>query len=302
MKRSTKNFFLLLCLLCLLILIFFNSQEAKQNIIIAAELFLTQVFPSLFPMFLLSELLTAYHFPEYLANTIGKGFSKIFHTTPYGIFAFFMSLISGTPSSAFILKNLLMQNKITQEEASFLLSFTFFSNPLFLLNMLTLLFPNNPRTILKIILFHYTSNIIIGFLLRPKNKTTFQKIKIIEHPKDIGTNLSKAIKKSLDTLLLILGTICFYYMLANLIPIENEFIKTLLKGFLELTQGLNALRNPIISINIKEILAIAFISFGGISIHTQIKSIISDTPIAYKPFLKGRILHVVFSILFIIIF
>ena len=106
----------------------------------------------------------------------------------------------------------------------------------------------------------------------------------------------------MDTLFMILGTISFYYMIANLFTINNLWIQNILSGFLEMTQGLKQLSLHNFSLFWKEILAIGFISFGGLSIHTQIKSIIHDTSISYLPFLKGRILHVLFSILFVLLF
>lgn len=302
MKKGKKDYIILLSILLLLLLILKNSLTVKMNLIKAVELWLTSVFPSLFPMFILSNLLILYQFPNILANFIGKPFSKIFHTSPKGVFVFIMSMISGTPSSAFIIKDFTESGNISEKEANYLLTFTFFSNPLFLINMLSLLFPNNSKIVWKIILIHYVTNLIIGVVFRPKEKVVFQK----ENRKPIyisfGTALSGSIKKALDTLLLILGTICFYYMLANLFVLPNPMLNAVIKGFLELTQGLNYLNSLNISLILKEILAISFISFGGLSIHTQIKSILEDTSISYYPFLKARILHVILSIFFLLIF
>lgn len=301
MKKEKKNIIILVSILILLILILKNNHEVKQNIITATELWATQVFPSLFPMFILSDLLIKYHFPEILANHLGSLFTKIYHTSSYGIFILIMSFLAGTPSSAFIIKDLNKAEKITEEEASYLLSFTFFSNPLFLLNILTLIFGNNNPLILKIMLCHYCTNLLIGLLLRPKEKSKFQKIPYIKENIPLSTILSISIKKALDTLLLILGTIAFYYVLANLIPINNSFINTIISGFCELTQGLNKILLLNHSETIKSILAVSFISFGGLSIHTQIKSILADTNISYLPFLKGRFLHVILSITLLIL-
>lgn len=301
MKKVSKNSIILLCILCLLILILLNSNEVKTDIIIATELWLTKVFPSLFPMFILSSLLIDYQFPEILAKYLGIPFAKIFHTSSYGVFVFIMSFLSGTPSSAFLVKDLQEQKKITKEEASFLLTFTFFSNPLFLLNMLNLIFPQNSKIVLKIILLHYGTNFIIGLLFRPKKENYSKKINLEKKPIFLGSSLSKAIKKALDTLILILGTICFYYMLANLFSPNIEPLKTYISGFFELTQGLNKLITLNVSLNLKEVIAIFFISFGGLSIHTQVNSILKDTNISYTPFLKGRILHALLSVLLIII-
>ena len=41
---------------------------------------------------------------------------------------------------------------------------------------------------------------------------------------------------------------------------------------------------------------LAFISLGSISIHTQIKSILEDTPLSYSSFLLGRIISTILSI------
>lgn len=302
MKKAKKNFIMVCGILILLLLILQNSLRVKENIIFSVELWLTQVFPSLFPMFVLSDLLIQYNFPNYLANVLGPIFTKIFRTSPNGVFIFIMSLISGTPSSAFLLKSFLEEKLINEKEASFLLTFTFFSNPLFLMNMLAILFPNHTTSIWKIILIHYSVNILIGIIFRPKEKQKFQKITLEKSNIDFGKSLSKSLKKAMDTLFMILGTISFYYMIANLFTINNSWIQNILSGFLEMTQGLKQLSLHNFSLFWKEILAIGFISFGGLSIHTQIKSIIHDTSISYLPFLKGRILHVLFSILFVLLF
>lgn len=296
MNSKKKNTLTLLALLILLLFIFINNQSVKRSIITGTELWLTKVFPSLFPMFIMSELLSSYHLPEILANTLGKIFHKIFRTSTYGVFTLFMSLIAGTPSSAYILKNLTEEKKITEKEASHLLKFTFFSNPLFLITMLSLIFPSQNQLIACIILIHYFSNVIIGFLIRPSVSLPYHKIAYDKKDNNIGSILSIAIKKSLNTLLLILGTICFYLMISEILTTSSPFLNVLIKGFLELTQGLNSLLKLSTNSFIKAILSLSFISFGGLSIHTQVKSIIADTQISYLSFLKGRLLHVLISI------
>ena len=300
MNKEKKNIITLLGLLTLVIMIFLHNKEVKENIILGTELWLTKVFPSLLPMFIISELLIAYQFPDFMAKCFTYPFQKFFHTTPYGAFAFFMSLIAGTPSSAYILKQLVEEKKITEDDASYLLTFTFFSNPLFLITMLSILFPNHPKYIIGIILIHYLTNLIIGRIFRPKH-ITYQSFQINFKNNNLGSLLSKAIKNSINTLLLILGTICFYLMITSFLKTTNETINTLIKGILELTQGLNSLTTFYGPLQTKAYYAIFFISFGGLSIHTQIQSIISDTKISYLPFLKGRILHVILSLLLLFI-
>ena len=62
-----------------------------------------------------------------------------------------------------------------------------------------------------------------------------------------------------------------------------------------MTMGLNSLSNINININIKLILSSIFITFGSISIHMQIISILKD--ISYLKYLKGRLLSTLVIVL-----
>ena len=301
MKEKFLNF--IFCLFCFtsIIIIFKNNTEIAEVIIKAVNLFLKKVFVSLFPMFILNDLFISLNIPYYFYLLFNKLFIKVFKTSGIGCYVFIMSLISGTPSNAYILKELVIKKTLTPEEASHLLAFTYFSNPLFLTIMLNNLF--TMAISIKIMLIHYISNIIIGLILRNKapkiSESNFQ----VTSPK-IGSTLIKSINKSINTLLMILGTITFYmlltYIITSIIP-TNPFLKTITGGFLEITNGLNTLTNLEINSKIKEIIAIAIISFGGLSIHTQIKAILEDTKIIYNFFLKGRIIHVIIGIILVCI-
>lgn len=301
MKEKIGNF--TFCLFCFvsIIFIFTNNKDVAEVIINATNLFLRKVFVSLFPMFIINDILINLNIPYYFYLVFNKLFLKVFKTSGLGAYVFIMSLISGTPSNAYILKELVEERSLSYEEASHFLMFTYFSNPLFLTIMLGSIFDS--KTTLKIILIHYISNILIGILKRGKApKITHQSFQL-ETRKRNGI-LIKSINKSISTLLMILGTVTFYMLLTYIItyPFQNNILlKTCFSGFLEITNGLNNLINLNIYSKIKEIIAIAIISFGGLSIHTQIKAILEDTQIKYKYFLKGRLLHTMISILLIII-
>ena len=301
MKKKLMDF--TFCVFCFisLIFIFKNNKEVANVIIEAVNLFLKKVFVSLFPMFILNDILINLNLPYYFYLLFNKLFLKVFKTSGLGAYVFIMSLISGTPSNAYILKELVELEKISLEEANHFLTFTYFSNPLFLSVMLSTIF--NTRVVLKIILCHYIANIIIGILIRNKAP------KIANNKNILKTNwkitLTKSINKSITTLLMILGTISFYmlltFIITSLLP-NNCLIKTIISGFLEITNGLNTMASLNILSQIKEIIASAIISFGGLSIHTQIKAILEDTNMNYSYFLKGRIMQSIISVILIMIF
>ena len=303
MKEKIINF--TFCLLCFMAIffIFKNNNEVAYVIIKAVNLFLTKVFVALFPMFIINDILINAGLPFFFYKLCNALFKKLFHTSGIAAYVFIMSLISGTPSQAYILKNLVESGKINDKEASHYLYFTYFSNPLFLTLILSTCFTSN--SVFKIILIHYISNIIIGILVR-KNAPEIREIKLDSNLSlNIGNVLIKSITRAINTLLMILGTIVFYmllsYLIMQFIPVSG-ILKVLISGILEITNGLNLLSPLFISNSLKELLAILIISFGGISIHTQIKAILEDTHISYCCFLKGRFMQTLISGLLILLF
>lgn len=291
------------CLFCILALVFIfdHNKEVAQVIINAGVLFFSKVFVSLFPMFILNDFMIGLHFPYYFYSIFKKTSQKIFHTSGISSYVFFLSIISGTPTNAYILKNLVDEKAITSLEASHYLYFTYFSNPLFLVTMLSLFF--SKPIIIKIIFIHYFSNFLIGIFVRNK-APEISKSNLTYETKSIGTILSNSIKRTINTLLLVLGTIVFYMIVSFLFTsfIHIPIFKVLLSGFLEITNGLNLLSTVQISLKLKEIIAIGIISFGGLSIHTQVKSILEETDISYSNFFTGRIYQTLISIFLILIF
>lgn len=279
------------------IILFINNNQVHKAILEGCELFITKLFPSLFPMMILSDCFIYFGLPEFLCKYIGNAFSKLFHVSPYGAFAFFTSCFSGSPSNAYIIKNLYLKNYLTEEEAAKLLSFSFFSNPLFLFTMLSLIFPDNLYIILKLLLLPYVANFILGFLAKKEDIVINSTMK--KRKENFGAMLSQSIKNAMNTELMILGSISIFFIINAIINPQNiPFIS----GLLEISQGLNRLIGLSVSTKLKEILAIIFISFGGLSIHLQIKGILSDTNISYLKFLKGRIYQTILSVILIFIF
>ena len=66
-----------------------------------------------------------------------------------------------------------------------------------------------------------------------------------------------------------------------------------------MTQGLKYVSIQEIPLKLKCIISTMIISFGGLSVHMQIISILSDTKIKYLPFLTARIIHSLISSLLV---
>lgn len=281
--KKKQDVLIIIFILLIITYILLNNQNINYVIKNSSLLWFNKVFPSLFPMFILNDLLLSHNIQYYIC--------KIFKKNGLKYYVFIMSLLSGSPSSAYIIKKLYDDKVIDNKNASNLLTFTYFSSPLFLITMLAFLF-NNKITILKIIISHYLSNFIISLFYKIRVNNNL----IYNEPSAFGKNFTIAITKTINTLLIILGTLIFYIILSHII-IDilnlNALSCSILKGFLEITQGLNSLDGLFINHKLKILLSTIFINFGGISIHSQIKSIISDTSIKYNNFLIGRIIQTI---------
>lgn len=271
----------------------------------ALKIFIYTLFPSIFPFFLISDLLINYNF----CNTLSKYFSKInnflFHTANASNFVIIMSIFSGFPSGAKYIKTLLDKKLLNLNQANYLITFTHFANPLFILSVSKLIFNNSTLGYL-IILCHILANIIIGIIVRPKEKEINKPIELNEI-KPFSINLSNSIKSSFNLLLLILGNTCFFFIITKILTTYlnlNNFLSLLINGFFDMTKGITSISIlNTSSILFKGILLLSFICFGGINVHMQVLDIIGKSGIKYKNFLLGRISQLAISIcLFFILY
>ena len=289
MKKNIKDIVILLFFTTLLFAILTNYSLVISNIKDITKVWLFKLFPSLFPFLVIGSILINYNLPYYISKF------KIRNNT----IIFILSLISGFPSSAKYTKEMYLNKYISLNEANNILCYSFFANPLFLLTIFSNVFSKKIMTF--IVLSHYLTNVILALFLKEKNKSI---ISIYKTKENFNLVISKSIKDGLNTMLLILGTITFYNIIITLVNvlIRNETIICTIKGILEFSQGLNDLSVINISDDIKAYLALMFICFGSFSIHSQIKSILLDTPISYKKFFKYRIISVLISWLLLSLF
>ena len=269
-----------------------NSKEVVESVKFSFEVWKNNIFPSILPFFIISSLLINYGFIN-IAEYIFRPLMYIFGINSNVSFAFIMSMLSGFPSSSKYIKELYKNNLITEIDASKALMFTHFSNPLFILGTISTLL--NKKIAIFILVIHYIPNIIIGILFRNYHNTyTKATIKPSNISKELGYILTNSIKDSIDILLLILGSISVCSFICTIINHTfnfNNVTSSIINGIFEITQGLKYVSMLNISLKIKTTISVMFLSFGGISIHLQIKSILSETNIIYIPYLISRIIH-----------
>ena len=316
---------IIISVVIMFVLIFFvfeiltSSVSIMDTIGFSFGVWKKNIFPSLFPFFVLSELLINYGFIELVGELFKPIMNKVFKLRGVSAFVFIMSLVSGFPSNAKYVRELYLKKHINEYEASKILTFTHFSNPLFILGTISILFLNNKEIGILILICHYLGNIIVGLLFRNYyvsekefDSVSLKKAVLSMHSKRISSNksfgsvLSSAIVNGINTLLLVFGVVTVFLIITTIIDNNinlPQYYQSILNGILEMTQGLKYVSLLNIPLKIKGTLSVLFISFGGISVHMQILSILSDTKIKYFPFLVARIIHgCISSILFYFLF
>ena len=279
----------------ILIFIFGNFFviDLKSIILESSNIWLYNLVPSMLPFYVISDLLINYGLIDILAFLFKKIINKLFNVSENASFVIFFSMFTGFPSSAKYLKNLLDLNYISIEDANKIIRFTHFSNPLFIINVIGNTIIGNKKIGFLILLSHYLSNFIIGFLYR-KEQTQKITTKRIKNTKSFGSILTASFINSFDSLLIVLGSLITFKILTSIIfrYFGSNFI---ISSLLEITQGLFALKYLTLNIELKALIAVAMISFGGFCIHTQVYSILSETKISYKNYFFSRILHVIIA-------
>ena len=284
-------------LLIVLISLFFmlefilNKDLVFNTVSFSLNLWVNNLVPSLFPFFIVSDVLISYNFINYLPNWFTNFFSWLFNIKKEAVLLFFLSMISGFPSNARNARRLYDMGLLNSKEASHILAFTHFSNPLFILGTVSIMFFNDKTLGIIILLSHYISNFIIGILFRNNgfNIDNYSKKDINNDDIFFGDVFIESIKNSIDTILLLCGILtCFLVIsviIINIFKVNSLFIKCIL----EITIGLHELSLCNFNSKFVVMLASSILSFGGLSIHAQVKSQLVGTDISMRPFIVGRI-------------
>lgn len=273
MKNTIKN----ILILTVLILLFIKRPFLINSIINGLDIFKTKIFSSIFPIMIISDLLLSSNLITIISNLFGKIFTRVFKVSKYASYVFIMSFFSGCPTNAKYIKDLLNNKVINEKEAIKILSMTMLYNPLLILNIS----PLNKKDTIYLLIINLLSNILIGIINR---NYYIKESNYLIKSKDF--NLIESISNSINTLLLILGSIITFISLNSILPIKHPLIS----GILEITNGIYLIKTVSIY-KYKLIFTSILLSFGGLSILYQIKSIFKDTNIDYTLYYKSRIIH-----------
>ena len=272
-----------------IVFLILNNSAAISGANEGISLCLKTVIPSLLPMMVLSVMFTG--------NAAGRSSRLIAWLCkplgiPQGLESIMITgLIGGYPTGAKCIIQAINDKRITDQDARRMLIFCNNAGPAFIFGIAYHLFPSK-QDLWLLWLIHILSAISTAMVL-PKNKRTQKEVM-----KQSNCSISEAVTSSAKTMATICVWIILFKVLLTIInPIISkapEIARCFIAGIMELTNGITSL-TLIESMSTRFILASFTLSFGGLCIILQTKSIAKDIFSGYIP---GKILQSLFSILY----
>ena len=281
------------------------------------QLWLTKVFPSLFPFMVACGILLRIGAAERIGRLLHPLMKPLFGLDGIAAFPFFLGTLSGYPMGAKITSQLYENKQITLDEAEHILVFSNNPGPLFLIGTIGAGFFRVPFFGYLLLLSAFFGAVATGIFWRFRRK----KVSPFHRPflsgnKELSLTevLSGSVSDAMNTILLIGGylilfaalseameQIRFFSFLSDILfflPISTDSVQGLFSGILEMTNGAYLLSQSPDELRLRLTLVAFLVSFGGLSILGQTFGVLSSVPINKTGYLKGKLCNALFSSLF----
>lgn len=325
---SVKSLVLPLMCICFILLLIVFSKAAVEAASNGIRLWLYVVFPSLFPFFVASQLLSRTGFVRAAGVLLEPIMRPLFNVPGCGSFAFAMGISSGYPTGAKITADLRKDGMISKVEAERLLTFTNNSGPLFVIGAVAVGMFGSRNLGLFMLGCHIAACVTVGFIFRFYGRKTDPAVKrksgsLLERFRNevrrgptemdnLGGCFGDAIRDSVSLILIIGGFIIFFSVIIRLLTdagiitvfsdaiafalhplgVDKNIITACISGCFEITTGANLASKASDAPPIQQITAASMvIGWAGLSVHSQVISIVSKTDISIKPYIWGKCLQ-----------
>ncbi len=287
MKRYTS---LLLTLVAFAGLVVFSAdaaEGARHGLSVCAA----TLAPSLFPFFVLSNLLSALGLPAILSGAAGRPLQRLFRVSGGGVQAFVLGLTGGYPLGASVVGELRKNGLVTRSEAERLLAFCNNSGPAFLLGAAGGVF-HSPRAGMLLYASHVLAAVCVGLLMRGHAAGEDAPLPAPPEPIAFGAAFPQAAAKALASTLAVCGYVVLFSALLGLMPMPAgmpPILRALAVGFVELGSGIASFAGS--APTPENLAAAAFLlGWGGLSVHAQTLGAVAGTDIKCARHVLGRAL------------
>lgn len=295
------------------------------------------VLPALLPFFIAAELLMGMGVVHFIGVLMEPLMRPLFNVPGTGAFVLAMGIASGYPLGAALAARLKDDNLATKTEAERLMCFCNTSDPLFMTGAVAVGMFKRADLAGVIIAAHYLSGLSVGIIMRfwRKGKDRRQ-AEISKHPepgsplarafrtmrkaqqesnKSLGELLGEAVKRSLDTLLLVLGFMVLFSVIfeiltlagatdyisrlvSRLIPeklLPKSLHQSLVSGIFEITIASSLVGQADAPLITRVAVCSGIIAWSGLSVHAQVAAVIQPSGLSIWPYSITRLLQAILA-------
>ena len=276
--------------------------ETKASLIF----FFNNVFPVIFPVYVLSSFALSSNLPEILSRPLNKIFSKIFKLPSCALIAIIIGLLSGYPTGAKVSSDMKNSGYLTEKEAAILCAFTNNIGPAFAIIIIGKRYLNNAWDGFKLWLALVSSSLICGLIICRLVNRCFCSDKISVTPiLRNKINLNGALVNGLNTSLFVGAVIIFFSSITStirLLPFINDLNESIIHSLFELTGGLKKLNRFLYSKYTKRIVLCLLCGWAGTSSHIQVCGIMKTNNIECKYYIILKFIQPILSCILLCLF
>lgn len=294
-----KHYFTKILTISLFFLMLLFPKETFSGASKGLLLWFQTVLPTLLPFVIFSNLLLYTHAVDLIVRLIGPLLGRILHVSNYGSFAVLVGFLCGYPMGSKVTADLLRNGQISQNEASYLLSFCNNTSPIFIISYVVLKSLGNHTLVLPALVILISAPILASFLFRMKWLTGISDSRLTDTKMTVNADaipgnslVDTCIMNGFETITKVGGYIMLFSIFLTLaaeLPLTNAFFQYFLFPSLEVTTGISFLTAASIPGNLKFLLCMMQTSFGGWCAVAQTKCMIAGTGLSIRPYIIEKL-------------
>ena len=270
-----------------------DAQHVRAAAAQALALCAGTVIPSLFPFLVISSLLIALGFGEWLAPYFSGLMTPLFRLPGQASGPLLLGLVGGYPIGAQSAAELYQQGLLTKEEAERLLAFCNNSNPIFLISVLGSGVFGSVRAGVWLWLIHLLAALLTGFLFRGRKAATRRGAarSLSCRAVSLPAAVVSSVRSAANGMLSVCAFVTLFYVLISPLASLSGLFPTALVGLVELF-SLTPLLTPDVP---GFVLAAACAGWGGLSVLCQTAAVLDGTGLRLTPCIWGKLLQALLS-------
>ena len=270
-----------------------DAQAVRAAAARALTLCAGTVIPSLFPFLVISSLLIALGFGEWLAPHFSGLMTPLFRLPGQASGPLLLGLVGGYPIGAQSAAELYQQGLLTKDEAERLLTFCNNSNPIFLISVLGSGVFGSVRAGVWLWLIHLLSALLTGLLFRghktPARRGTARPVSC--RAVSLPAAVVSSVRSAANGMLSICAFVTLFYVLISPLAGRGGLLSTALVGLVELFSLMPLLTPDVPGF----VLAAACTGWGGLSVLCQTAAVLDGTGLRLAPCVCGKVIQSLLS-------